>query len=142
MQRNTDNKRNTDNSSSGIIFNTKPMQTQNFPMRLSALNKFVTIKTPNPLGVTANVYLHEAARKMPNYNTPINCDANGVDKQGVQIRVNTLGRWLFGVPGFEPHLRIVPQGGNIVIYYPEKSPELVDTFLHELKDTVEQPNKN
>lgn len=134
--------RNTNNSSSGIIFHIQPMQTQNFPMWLSSFNKSVTIKTPKPLGVTANVYLHEAARKMANYNTQINCDANGVDNQGVQIRVNTLGRWLFGVPGFESHLRIVPQGANVVIYYPEKSPELVDTFLQELKDTVEQLNKN
>lgn len=118
------------------------MQTQNFPMRLSSFNKSITIKTPKPLGVTANVYLHEAARKMANYNTQINCDANGVDNQGVQIRVNTLGRWLFGVPGFDSHIRIVPQGDNVVLYYPEKSPELVDTFLHELKETVEQSNKN
>lgn len=134
--------RNANNSNSGIIFHTQPMQTQNFPMRLSSLDKSVTIKTPKPLGVTASVYLREVARKMSNYDTQINCDANGVDKQGAQIRVNTLGRWLFGVPGFESHLRIVPQGANVVIYYPEKSPELVDTFLQELKETVEQSNKN
>lgn len=134
--------RNTNNSNSEVIFHTKLMHTQNFPMRLSSLDKSVTIKTPKPLGLTANVYLHEIARKITNYNTQINCDANGVDKQGAQIRVNTLGRWLFGVPGFESHLRIVPQGSNVVLYYPEKSPELVETFLHELKNTVEQSNKN
>lgn len=134
--------RNTNTSSSGIIFHTKPMQTQNFPMRLSSLNKSVTIKTPNLLGVTANIYLQEVARKIPNYNTQINCDAAGIDKQGANIKVNTLGRWLFGVPGFDSHIRIVPQGDNVMLYYPEKSPDLVDTFLHELKVIVEQSNKN
>ena len=118
------------------------MSLLNFPMRLSSLNKSLTINTPKALGLTANVYLHEVARKMPNYNSSINCDAYGFDKQGVHIKVNTLGRWLFGVPGFESHIRIVPQGENIVLYYPEKSPELVDTFLQELKNTVEQLNQN
>jgi hypothetical protein len=114
------------------------MQIYNFPMRLSSLNKSIVIKLPKSLGLTTGVYLHEIARKIAEYNTEINCDAAGVDKQGATIKVNTLGRWIFGVPGFQSHLRIVPQGENVLVYYPEKSPELVERFLHVLKNTIEQ----
>ena len=118
------------------------MHIATFPVRLQNLNKSLTIKVPKSLGVTAGVYLQEAARKIPDYNTQINCDANGADKQGTSIRVNTLGRWLFGVPGYQSHVRIVPQGENIVLYFPEQSPELVHTFLYKLKNTIEHQGKN
>lgn len=113
------------------------MHGTDFPTRLFPLNKFVTINTHRPLGVTAEIFLHETARKMAKYNTPIQCDAYGIDKQGARIEVNTLGRWLFGVPGFQSHVRVVPQGDNVIIYYPDQAPQVVETFLHELKNSIE-----
>ena len=109
-----------------------------FPARLYSLNKYIVINTPEPLGVMARVTLHEIARKMPLYKTPINCPAQGKDKSGKTIKIDTLGRWLFGVPGYIEHIRILQQNDSIVIYYPEGSPDLVEKFLNEFKITAEQ----
>lgn len=102
------------------------------------LNKTVTIQTPRSLGVTASTYLQEKARKLPSYQKEIESDVVGVDKNGTTIAVNTVGRWLFGVPGYQGQLRVVPQEETVVLHYPENSPGFVDDFLHELKTVIEQ----
>lgn len=107
-------------------------------MKLQPLNKTLAIQAPKSLGVTASIYLHEKARKLPSYQTEIQSDGYGVDKNGEIIRVDTLGRWLFGVPGYEGHLRVVPQDKVLIVHYSDKASEMVENFLQELKRVVEQ----
>lgn len=108
-----------------------------FPTKLALLDAKIEIRTPKPLGPTAESYIHEVARTLPIYNQPIESDAVGSDSNGVEIKVNTVGRWLFGVPGFDGHLRIVPDGENVTLYYPQFAPHLAHVVVHMLKQHLE-----
>ena len=113
---------------------------QNFPEKLIPLHAKVVIKTQKPLGPTANIFVREKARSLPLYSETINCKAKGVEANGKKIAVNTVGRWLFGVPGFQGHVRIVPEKNTVTIYYPEQAPKIAHDLLGELKHAIEEAN--
>lgn len=54
----------------------------------------------NPASFKASV--RALAKKHPLYHTPIQTSpsVSGRSDTGVEIPINTLGRWLFGVPGY------------------------------------------
>ncbi len=108
-----------------------------FPARLYPFDAKLEIRAPKALGITASVYLHEIARKLPIYHQPIECEAVGKDGEDAEIKIKTVGRWLFGVPGFDGHLRIVPNGTNVTLYYPGSAPQLAQVLVHVLKQTIE-----
>jgi len=91
-----------------------------------------------PLGLTASVFLQEQGRKLQSYDQKIACDDVGKDGDGNEIKVDTVGRWLFGVPGYNGHLRVSPEGEMISVYYPENTSEVVHNFLLELKQVIEK----
>lgn len=111
-----------------------------FPDKVDYLDEVVEINANKPLGLTAQVYIHEVARKLSLYNQEINCEAKGEDKEGNKIEVNTVGRWLFGVPGYAGHLRIAPSSNNVSIYFPKKSPKVVHDLVLQIKQAVEAFN--
>ncbi len=90
------------------------------------------------LGLTAKVFLQEQGRTLPTYNKKIACDDVGKDGDGNEIKVDTVGRWLFGVPGYDGHIRVTPDDEMTRIYYPANSGEVVHQFLLELKKVVEK----
>jgi hypothetical protein len=54
-------------------------------------------------GASFKVYLREKLKKVSEYHTPIELDNPGVagrTEDGIPIPIGTLGRWLFGVPGY------------------------------------------
>jgi hypothetical protein len=110
---------------------------QTFPSAPMPLDAVVEIQVPKPLGVTAKVLIHERARKLPLYNEKIKCDVKGQDKNGKKIAVNTIGRWLFGVPGYEGHIRISSVDDIVSVYYPKKSLKVVNELINSIKDSVE-----
>ncbi len=111
---------------------------QSFPERLIPLHAKIVIQAPKPLGVTARVFVREKARGLSQYNEEISCKAEGVDAKGKKIAVNTVGRWLFGVPGFQGHTRIVSEKSTLTIYYPEQAPKIVHDLLIKLKRAIEK----
>jgi len=115
-------------------------ETQHFPEKLTPLHAKIVIEAGEPLGPTADIFVHEKARTIPQFNEPINCKASGVDAEGKKIAISTVGRWLFGVPGFQGHTRIVPENNTVTIYYPERSPQIVHDLLNEIKQTIEGSN--
>ncbi|OIN91208.1 hypothetical protein AUJ42_02040 [Candidatus Collierbacteria bacterium CG1_02_44_10] len=111
--------------------------TTTFPNAAMPLDMQVDIQAPKPLGVTAKVFISEAARKLSLYDQPIKCDAKGQDSKSKKIAVNTVGRWLFGVPGYEGHVRVVPANDKVLLYYPKESPKVVHELIASLKEAVE-----
>jgi hypothetical protein len=101
-----------------------------------ALNKSVEIDTGRQLGVTAGVWLQEKARQTEEYNQPIDNWQIGKDKEGNEIQINTLGRWLFGVPGYDGHIRISTDGTIIAVHYPSE-PSGAEKLFNRLKTNID-----
>ena len=108
-----------------------------FPSDAMRLDMLVDIQTPKSLGLTAKVFIQEKARTLPLYDQSIKCDAHGESNDGKKIAVDTVGRWLFGVPGYEGHIRVVPTEDRVSLYYPKESPKVVHELVSYLKETVE-----
>jgi hypothetical protein len=108
-----------------------------FTNTVMSLDMLVDIQAPKPLGVTAKVFTHEQARKLPLYDQPIKYDVKGQDKEGKKIAINSVGRWLFGVPGYEGHIRVVPADDKVLLYYPKESPKVVHELVGSLKESIE-----
>ena len=43
-------------------------------------------------------------------------EVTGRGDAGNPIPVNTLGRWLFGIPGFKGHIRVIPMREKIEVH--------------------------
>jgi hypothetical protein len=102
------------------------------------LSKKISISASKQYGVLVRIYIQEEARKLTNYNTPIDSSLKGQSVEGAMIEVNTLGRWLFGVPGYEGRVRVVSVNDEIDIFYPSKSSDIVENFLQEIKSNIEK----
>lgn len=98
----------------------------------------IDINVGRSLGLTAKVFLQEQGRTLPSYNEKIACDDVGKDTDGNEIKIHTVGRWLFGVPGYDGHIRVTSDDEMTRIYYPANSGEVVHQFLLELKQVVEK----
>lgn len=109
-----------------------------FTRPITPLDAEVEIQLPKPLGLTAKVFIQEKARQIPGYNQAIKYRGKGEDNQGKEIAVNTVGRWIFGVPGFQGHIRIVPVGTKVMLHFPQKSPQVIHDFIALLKKSVEE----
>lgn len=107
------------------------------PDRMTGSQSNVTMRANQPLGATVEVYVREIARSLPEYDQPIECAAVGIDAEGNEIAVNTLGRWLFGVPGYQGHVRVVADGETVTVHYPSDAQASVEDFMNELKRKVE-----
>ena len=108
-----------------------------FPDDTMPLDMLVDVQAPKPLGLTAKVYVQERARALSLYDEPIKCEAKGESNDGKKIAVDTVGRWLFGVPGYGGHIRIVPTDNKVSLYYPKESPKVVHELISSLKEAVE-----
>jgi len=97
----------------------------------------IQISTSKPFGIGARVFVQEVARKLEAYQFPIESDLKGQDKTGREIEVNTLGRWLFGVPGVNPHVLISAQGNTVFIRYPAGVNIKVSELMNSLKESLE-----
>jgi len=103
----------------------------------------VRVKGINPYELKD--YIREEAKKLPDYQRPIKAYLGeeevplyGCDDNGEPIPVNTLGRWIFGVPGYRGHYsqQIVYKQGNdvVAVYVPREGQALVAVALIKLRD--------
>lgn len=105
------------------------------------LDKSLTIYTGQNLGITASVWLQEVARKLEEYNLPMDCWQVGQDSAGNEIKIDRLGRFLFGVPGYDGHLRIAANGPEVTVYYPSEPVE-AELLLQRIKSETEKGGYN
>jgi len=115
----------------------KKSQSITFPDAALPLDARIDIQAARPLGVTAKVFIHEVARGLPLYNQPVKCRVKGEDKKGKKVAVNTVGRWLFGVPGYAGRVRVALSGDKVFLYYPQRSPKVVHELTASLKEAME-----
>lgn len=70
--------------------------------------KVIVIEKPNKWGYSLKQVIREKAKRNPLYHTPIEITPPVTGDEGVAI--NTLGRWLFGVPGYRGQITV--RGGR------------------------------
>jgi len=63
------------------------------------------------------LYLRDVLKRVPEYHRVIELDfrVEGKSNEGVPIPVNTLGRWLFGVPGYAGNARFIAHPGKVPV---------------------------
>ena len=106
-------------------------------MEISPFEKVIEINTGRPLGVATKYLIRDIAQNLPIYNTTYNSGLEGQDSKGNIIKVDTVGRFLFGVPGYPGKLRYYPEENKVYIFYPKDSAPVVEDLLKALKETFE-----
>ena len=81
------------------------------------------------------VLVRDAAKRAAWYHLPIVLvpDVQGRSDAGEEIAVNTLGRWLFGVPGYQGNARFIGWPDVPYVELPEGCPEEIISGLLELQ---------
>jgi hypothetical protein len=102
--------------------------------RASYASKMLVFNKKNNYGYGLKLAIREAAKQHPLYHMPIKTGSNiielkGMTDSGEEIPVNTLGRWIFGVPGYMGHCIFAGGERIITIYIPENSPKEVKELL-------------
>jgi hypothetical protein len=116
----------------------KPMK---FPVRLHGYGAAVAIRLPRPMGGSAKIFLRNVAKaRLPElYHAPIECGISGRTDSGEEIPINSVGRWLFGVPGYMGHIRVSNWEGDLAqVEFPADSPAIVHQLIRRLKAVVEE----
>jgi len=82
-------------------------------------------------GPSFKVFLREKLKGVPEYHTPIELDnpaIAGRTDTGVPIPINTLGKWLFGVPGYAGNAVFdgFSDPPKVVVNISEVQPEVIE----------------
>jgi hypothetical protein len=66
-------------------------------------------------GGSFKLYLRDRLKRVPEYHRPIELDfyVEGKTEDGIPILINSLGRWLFGVPGYAGNARFIAIPGEV-----------------------------
>jgi len=113
---------------------------EKFPVRLHGPKTLVAIRLPEPMSGSAKVFLRTVAKEqLPElFHRPIETGIAGRSNDGDEIPINTVGRWLFGVPGYMGHIVVSNWEGDLAkVEFPEGSPSVVKDLVDALKRKVE-----
>lgn len=116
------------------------MTSRQFPVRLHGHEALVAIRLPHPMGGSAKLYLREVAKaQLPElYHQPIVTGIAGRTDSGQEIPINSVGRWLFGVPGYMGHIRVDNwEGTDCKVEFPRDSPDVIFALINRLKAVIE-----
>lgn len=80
------------------------------------------------------VAIREVCKCHSNYRIPIdNGGVCGRTDQGVEIKIDTLGKWLFGTPGYKGHRIFEPDFSSekfaVIIFFPQEASKEVLEML-------------
>jgi hypothetical protein len=119
-----------------------------FPKRAHGLPKSMAILLPEPMRGSAKIFLRNVAKNQLRdyYHRAIETGIFGESDSGEKIPINTLGRWVFGTPGYMGHIRVSNWDESsprlCTVDLPEHSPTLAWEFLEAIRREVESLSKN
>lgn len=75
----------------------------------------------NKWGYGLKIAIRNVAKTLPLYRTPVEIKplVTGKSDKADKIPINTLGRWLFGVPGYAGHIRVMGGEDNVSVHCPD-----------------------
>lgn len=100
----------------------------------------LVIDKPNRYGVNLKVAIREKAKKIAAYHCAIKWPFSGHTDSGDEIPINSVGRWIFGTPGYMGHA--IFEGGcseQIVIWLPLGTPQIVSDIIIDACNMLECP---
>lgn len=111
-----------------------------YPIRLHGYGEMVAIRLPQNMGGSAKIYLRNVAKEVRClYSLPIETGISGHTDSGKAIPIDTLGKWLFGTPGYMGHIRVSNWDGcDCKVEFPQNSPAEVAELVSEIKKRVEE----
>lgn len=102
------------------------------PARMKATKKLI-LPFKNKWEYSLKIVIRNKAKRLPLYRIPIELEplVTGMTDEGEKIPINTLGRWVFGVPGYAGHIKIIPNENETIIQYPNV-PEVEKLLLESI----------
>jgi len=92
----------------------------------------------NKWGYGLKIAIRNIAKTLPLYRLPVEITplVAGESDEGDAIPIDTLGRWLFGVPGYAGHIRVLGGEDNISVRCPDvpEAQELITVAVEKLKE--------
>lgn len=116
---------------------------EKFPKRLNDHSSRISVVLPRNMGAAAKVYLRQVAkdRLSSRYHQPVETGISGRADDGGEIPINTVGRWLFGTPGYMGHIRVTNWDGcEALVEFPKDSPAVVGELIGGIKALIEANN--
>lgn len=109
-----------------------------FPVRLHGFGRVAAIRLPRNMGGSAKLFLREVGKSLPEYHQPIVTGICGQTDSGQKIPINTVGKWLFGTPGYMGHIRVTNWDGlDAKVEWPANSPVVVHELIAKIKQQIE-----
>jgi hypothetical protein len=96
---------------------------------------------PNLWAYNLKIILREACKNLPEYWIPIEIEpkVTGLSPDGKQIPINTLGRWIFGTPGYKGNCNFLGGEKQITIQFPSGLPgEALEMFKKAVEKLKEE----
>jgi len=117
---------------------TLPARTFAYPLRLELPQFSAALDALEVEGYSRGSFkllVRDAANKTQWYYLPVVLvpDVQGRSDTGEVVEVNTLGRWLFGVPGYQGNARFIGWPDVPYVELPEGCPDEVINGLLELR---------
>ncbi len=112
-----------------------------YPTRLRDRSRVLVIRLPRNMGGSAKMFVRDVAKNEVKalYFANIQCDIQGKSNSGEAIPINTVGKWLFGVPGYMGHIRVSNwEGRDAKVEFPQASPPEVSQLLEATKREIER----
>lgn len=115
-----------------------------YPIRLHGYGAIVAIRLPKAMGGSAKIFLRDVAKNQVRalYFKKISCDITGKTNSGDAISIDTVGKWLFGAPGYMGHIRVSNwEGRDCKVEFPQNAPAEVKDLIDAVKAEVESIKK-
>jgi len=94
------------------------------PVRGSPPRMGIKIQAPikNRWGFSLKVAMRQVAKSLPEYKRVIIHKVSGRDDNGNEIPINTLGRWIWGVPGYMGNAVFDGGAEMVTVWVPREAP--------------------
>lgn len=102
----------------------------------------------NIWGTSLKFAIRECAKQLPEYHMPIIIEGYETEPltvkadNGKTITINTLGKWIFGTPGYMGHVIVDSfKTDKIVVHYPELAPPEIPNLLKKAIEMLIQSSQ-
>lgn len=98
----------------------------------------IEIPYKNKYGISLKQILRNAAKAFPEYFCPVDCGVEVNTENGEKIKIDTLGKWIFGTPGYKGNILVDSFAENITVYLPKETPDVGVSLIKKSLDKIKE----